>query len=318
MVAFAAVFLSSAAAAEDVSAELGPVLAQARAFTAASGDVVWPGFGSAPFGFLLIGADKETLLCQPGTPEGFTAEGVEPVTGCKRWSRARTDLPAAVLAAFPVVGPPSTIVMGTPESTGRSRASWLRTILHEHFHQWQTDQPNYYDRVEKLDLRGTDKTGMWMLNFPFPYEREAVGTAYAAASRALAEAVALRGKPGFLAAFDRYLAERRRFAASVSPREWRYIDFQLWQEGVARWSEIQLGKIYPDAAVRASALALERDVIEQLGKPDLKEQKRELAYPLGAGEAMLMSACGPHWRESYFSVLGNGDLLARARRACPR
>lgn len=315
---FAAAFIGTAASAQGVSTQLGQMLAQVRAFSAASGESLWPGYGSAPSGFLLVDADKEVLLCQPGTPEGFTADGIEPMTRCQRWSRPRTNLPATLLAALPILGQPSTIVMGTPEGTGKPLASWLRTILHEHFHQWQTAQPDYYKRVEKLDLSGSDKTGMWMLNFPFPYDRAPVASAYTAASNALADALELRGKSGFSAAFDRYLAARRRFAGSVSKREWRYIDFQLWQEGVARWTEMQLGKMYPDAAVRASAVALEQDVLAQLRKPDLARQKRELVYPFGAGEAMLMSACGSAWRESYLSVLGNGDLLAAARKACPR
>lgn len=155
-----------------------------------------------------------------------------------------------------------------------------------------------------------------MLNYPFPYQRAAAASAYAAASTDLADALRLRGRPGFLAAFDRYLAGRRRFAASVSPRDWRYIEFQLWQEGTARWTEIQLGKIYPDAQVQDASLALERRTIAQLRRPNLGAQRRELAYPLGAGEAMLMSACGPAWRSDYPSVLSHGPLLRIARAAC--
>ncbi len=101
-------------------------------------------------------------------------------------------------------------------------------------------------------------------------------------------------------------------------RDWRYLDLQLWQEGTARWTEIQLGKIYPDAKVREGALSLEKDTLAELRKPNMKEQKRELAYAYGAGEAMLMAACGPAWREAYSSVLGHSQLLVKARRACAR
>lgn len=309
-----AVTLSSGA----LAAELPPILQPIRAFAATYGDILWPGYVSAPFGFLLIGEDKETLLCQPGTPRGFTAEGVEPVTGCTRWSRGRSGLPANLLAAMPVLGPPSTIVMGTFAGTGQSRPAWVRTVLHEHFHQWQTALPGYYERVDALDLSGGDRTGMWMLNFAFPYESASAGPAYAAASAKLAEALDQRGNPGFLPAFDRYLAARAHFAAAVSPRDWRYLEFQLWQEGTARWTEIQLGKIYPDAEVREASIALERHTIAQLGRPALAAQRRELAYPLGAAEAMLMSACGPAWRSAYPSQLSHGPLLRIARAACPR
>jgi hypothetical protein len=300
------------------AAELAPLLQPVRTFARTHGDVLWPGYGSAPFGFLLIEEDRETLLCQPSAPAGFTPQDAEPVTGCRRWSRPRSGLPAGLLAAMPIVGPPSTIVMGTSAATGQSRGGWLRTILHEHFHQWQTELPDYYGRVNALDLSGGDQSGMWMLNFPFPYDSGSAASAYAAASTALADALERRGEDGFLASFDRFLAARARFARSVSAREWRYAEFQLWQEGTARWTEIQLGKIYPDRQVRESAAALERRTLMQLRQPNLSTQRRELAYPFGAGEAMLMSACGPAWRSAYAGVLAHGPLLAIAREACRR
>jgi hypothetical protein len=310
----AALLAADPAPAEPI--ELAPALAQARGFAGSVDGLVWPGYGTAPFGFLLLEKEGETLLCQPGKPGGFTAAGTDAATGCARWTRARSGLPDGMLAAMPLLGPPSTIVMGTPAATGRSRGYWLRTILHEHFHQWQTSLPDYYARVGALGLAHGDETGMWMLNFPFPYDREAAGAAYATASFALADALARRGSPGFPAAFDRYAAARRRFAKSVSAEEWRYLDFQLWQEGTARWTEIQLGKIYPDARVREAAQGLENATLDELRKPDLKRQGRELAYPFGSAEAMLMSACGTAWRDAYPKVLGHDTLLPITRKAC--
>lgn len=309
--------LLAAAPAPEPPVTIGPSLAQARAFGASTGESLWPGYGSAPFGFLLLQSGGETLLCRESAPEGFTAEGKEPATGCTRYGRGRTQLPAGLLAAMPIFGPPADIVMGTPEATGRTQGAWLRTILHEHFHQWQWALPGHFARVDTLDLKGDDKTGMWMLNFPFPYDDAGVAAAYTAASNALADALERRGTPSFGAAFDRYLAARRRFEASVSARDWRYLDFQLWQEGVARWTEIQLGKTYPDRAVREAAAELERATLADLRKPDLKRQRRELAYPYGAAEAMLMSECGPAWRKAYPAVLATSGLLALARKSCP-
>lgn len=316
-IAFAAA-LSGSTAATTSPLELGPVVARTRAFAASHGETLWPGYGSAPIGFLLLDGDREVLLCQPGEPRGFTADVIDRATGCLRWIRPRTKLPGSLLAAMPLLGPPATIVMGTPESTGRSPGAWQRTVLHEHFHQWQWSRPDHYARVDKLGLRGDDETGMWMLNFPFPYENPAAIGAHVSASIALAEALDLRGKAGFLGAFDRYLAARKRFAGTVSAREWRYLDLQLWQEGSARWTEIQLGKIYPDASVQESARALEKSTLAELRKPNLRGQKRELAYSYGAGEAMLMAACGPTWREAYASMLGHDELLKIARKACVR
>ena len=206
--------------------------------------------------------------------------------------------------------------MGTPQTTGRSPAEWLRTILHEHFHQYQATFPRYFERANGLGLQGDQPGGQWMLDYPFPYSNPNAGAAYAAASSALADAVAARGKPDFLSSFDKYLVARRDFEATVSPRDWRYLEFELWPEGIARWTEITLGELYPDPKVRQVSAALRARALEKLRAPDLKAQGRELAYPYGAGEAMLMEACGSSWRETYANVLSTGVLLYATRKSC--
>lgn len=295
---------------------LGTSLSQVRSFARREGEALWPGYGSAPFEFLLVEAKEETLLCRKAVPEGFKAAGHDREVDCARFVRPRTPLSDTLLAAMPLFGPPPTIVMGTPETTGRTPASWLRTILHEHFHQWQFSLPNYFARTGALDLKNGDETGMWVLNYPFPYSRDDVIAAQAAASLALADAVAARGTVDFKPKLNAYLDKRAAFRATVAEKDWRYIDFQLWQEGVSRWTEIQLGKAYPDEAVANSAATLEQRTLEALRKPDLKGQGREFVYAYGAAEAMLLAACGPKWRERYPLVLELGALLNDARANC--
>jgi hypothetical protein len=307
---------ASGAAPFDVASRLAPDLAAMRAFAARTGERLWPGYGTAPFGFLLISPSGETLLCHPDRPDGFTSGPKEPHTGCSSAVRPRSSLPDALLAAMPLFGEPSTIVMGTPEATGRSPDAWRLTILHEHFHQWQSALPDYYSRVDALDLMGDDKTGMWMLNFAFPYTDEKVGQAYASSSRALAEAIEARGTPGFRSALDRFLAARQAFAQASGEQNWRYLEFQLWQEGVARWTEIELGKQHSDAGVRQEAQALEQRTFAALRQPELARQRRELAYSYGAAEAVLLAACGDGWRRSYPSHLSLKPLFENAKAEC--
>jgi hypothetical protein len=302
----------------DPAALIGPRLSEVGSFAKAEGVRIWPGYGAAPFGFLLISGKTEMLLCRDQAPSGFTPAGADPSTGCPRFTRARAGLSDKLLAAMPLFGPPSVIVMGTPETTGRTEANWVRTILHEHFHQWQNALPDYFPRTLALGLTGGDETGMWMLNYPFPYGRPDVVKAQAAASQALADALAARQTPDFYAKFDAYLARRRAFEAVSGQSNWRYIELQLWQEGVARWTEIALGKTYPDKAVAESAAKLEERTLAALRSPDLAGQKREFAYAYGAGEAMLMETCGPQWRSRYPSVLELGVLLNDARMTCGR
>ena len=57
---------------------------------------------------------------------------------------------------MPAFGPPSTVVVGTPSATKRSAAAWRATLIHEHFHQYQSALPRYYDRVNALGLSRGD------------------------------------------------------------------------------------------------------------------------------------------------------------------
>jgi hypothetical protein len=296
--------------------DVGPDLAEVRHFSQTEGDSVWPGYGRAPFGFLLVTESQESLLCRDAVPQGFEPAGRDSATGCARYKRPRTKLPDTLLAAMPMFGPPAVIVMGTPETTGRTEASWIRTILHEHFHQWQYELPDYYPRIQALDLHGGDETGMWALNYAFPYDDPAVVAAFDEASLKLADALAARATPGFATAFDDYLTARQALAARAGERSWRYLEFQLWQEGVARWTEIRLGKWYPRQDVRDSAARLEQATLEQLRTPKLTEMKREVVYAHGAAEAMLLQACGSDWRAAYPKLLSLGPLLEAARAKC--
>lgn len=300
-------------AAEEVT--LADDLRTVRTFARSVGDRLWTGYGESPFGALLILPSGEVLLCQHEVPPGFvkspTAEA-----GCDRSARPRSALPDNLLAAMGVFGPRQTIVMGTPETTGRTHAEWLRTVLHEHFHQWQSSRPGYYTKVQALGLAGDDSSGMWMLNFPFPYDDKGVGAAFERASLSLAKVVSAGDRQQLRTRFRAYLAARRELELAAGARNWRYAEFQLWQEGVARWTEIQLGKRFPLPAVRQAAEALEQTTLDQLAAHDLAGQRRTFVYDYGAAEAMLIDRCDPAWRKGYVNALSLGGALKRAARMC--
>lgn len=303
-------------AAPAATADVGHTIAKVRSFARSVGDRLWRGYGEAPFGFLLVAGDKEQLLCQSPAPNGFVPAGKDRASGCTRYVRPRSKFPDTLLAAMPVFGPPSTIVMGTPQTTGRSDADWTRTILHEHFHQWQDSLPDFYERASALGLSGDDRSGMWMLNYPFPYSEPEVVAVFDAASRALGAALDARGKASFARRLAAYLDARRNLARIAGEKNWRYAEFELWKEGVARWTETQLGKSYPEKAVRESALSLETKSRAWLDNPDLPGAGREFVYPFGAGEAALLEACMPSWRRDYPKYLALGPLLQKAERTC--
>ena len=86
MLGLTAILAAWAAAAASQASALGAELAAVRQEARSSGEAIWPGYGSAPFGFLLIDGETETLLCQ-AAPDGFTPAAWDEATGCERHSR---------------------------------------------------------------------------------------------------------------------------------------------------------------------------------------------------------------------------------------
>ena len=264
---------------------------------ASTGDEIWPGFSSAPFGFLYVGDIGEVLLCDHRIPDGFTRsdpiDGLEcnVATGPSSWRKP------FLLASMPAFGPGEVIVMGSPEATQQELIDWRRTVLHEHFHQWQGHLPDFYSKVKALDLSGGDTSGMWMINYAFPYEERGVGDAYREAATKLLAALNADSKD-----LDRataaYWAARQRFADSVTPEQWRYYDFQLWKEGVARWTEVEIArKIGGDW--RENADNRWAEVKKELANASLADAKRITVYAYGAAEAALLERHGKSWRACY-------------------
>ncbi|MCU1223071.1 MAG: hypothetical protein JWQ42_1164 [Edaphobacter sp.] len=105
--------------------------------------------------------------------------------------------------------------------------------MHEHFHQLQYAQPGYFQSVAALGLSHGDQTGMWILNYPFPYTDPSIAKRFAALRDQLLLMVGTPDGRKFRAASKRYLAMRRAFLAQLSPDDHKYLSFQLWQEGTS-------------------------------------------------------------------------------------
>lgn len=268
---------------------------------------IWPGWGEVQVPLLLVTDSVEYLLGHP-RPAGFLALD-DTVAGRAVWARARV-LPATLLATFPLAGVP-TAVVGTADRTGKRSPAWVLSVLHEQFHQWQYSRPGYYGRVAALGLAGGDSTGAWMLDYPFPYERPAVG----AALRRLG--VALIAGSGVSAA-------RRALVPLLTPPEERYLEFQIWQEGVARYVELVAARAAasappPNPEFRALpdfesyarlAETLERNLTDGLRALAPARQGRLVFYPLGAGIAGYLDRRAPGWRRGYVDgPLGLDHLL---------
>ncbi|HEV7396308.1 MAG TPA: hypothetical protein VGN86_07330, partial [Pyrinomonadaceae bacterium] len=199
---------------------------------------VWRDWTKAPFAVLLVTPDYEFLMRHPSPSADFLPLGFDPLLKSNVYYRKRT-FSTTLLATFPAVNGSmvSTIVVGQAEQTAvKTSTPWVVVLLHEHFHQLQYSQPNYYPDVTALDLAGGDHTGMWMLNFAFPYERKEVQDSFSRLSVMLVDTVRapqseLKRKT------SNYLKEREEFGRMLSEKEFRYFNFQFWQEGIARYTE---------------------------------------------------------------------------------
>lgn len=288
-------------------------LAEAFRLAAAAGDDVWPAWTSAPFAVLLVTPDREYLIRHPRPSADFVRVGYDSLLASEVYARDRVMSPT-FLATFPAVGGVSTIVVGQPAATHKSSTAWVLTILHEHFHQLQHSRPDYFAGVDALGLARGDRTGMWMLNYAFPYDSAKVQTRVAALMAALDGALdsipATRG-----IAHWRAVADARRRVRDVLPADDdRYLAFQMWQEGVARYTELTMARwaaerYTPSDSFRAlpdytsyadAARELERNLRGELRNDVLARDRRVVFYPTGAATALLLDQLVPGWRSRYF------------------
>lgn len=119
-------------------------IAEAYRLADSVADTVWPGWGEVPFVILLVTEGHEYLLRHPYPPDDFVALGRDEISGEEILARPNSGrFSLGFEATFPAVQGVNTVVIGTPENTGKSSTRWVLTALHEHFHQFQYGQAWY-------------------------------------------------------------------------------------------------------------------------------------------------------------------------------
>lgn len=290
------------------------LLAEAFRINELLGDQVWSAWSKAPFAVLLVTPEYEFLIRHPRPSTDFTSLGYDSLLGSDVLYRKRVFAPN-LLATFPAVNGVPTIVIGEPENTAaKTPTRWLVTLLHEHFHQLQMSQPNYYADVDSLGLARGDKTGMWMLNFPFPYDSAKVQRQFLLLCRSLSDALQSSGAADVRRKVSVYLQRKREFRKILSPDDYRYFSFQLWQEGVARYTEYRIARASAENYTPSRQLQLLKDfsslqqeadsihnrILMELLRLSLGKLRRVAFYTIGAAEAMLLDLARPEWQRLYF------------------
>ncbi len=289
-------------------------LAEAFRIGESLGNRVWSGWDKVPFAVLLVTPENEFLIRHPRPSQDFTLIGYDSLLKSDVYFRKRTQ-PTHFLATFPAVGGVSTIVIGQVENTSvKTSTPWVVTALHEHFHQLQDSQPNYYADVNALNLSGGNQTGMWQLDYPFPYSAPDVKQQFELLSRLLAETIQTEKQSEFSTKLATYLEARRKFEKMLSPADYRYLSFQLWKEGVSRYTEYRIAQLAarefkPSKEFQALkdyssfndvADKIMKNILRQLTTIKFDESRREAFYPFGAGEALLLDRANPKWQSRYF------------------
>jgi hypothetical protein len=286
-------------------------LAEAQRLAHQVCDQLWSGWGRTEFPILLVSDSAEFLVGHRGPADDFTPLGYDTVLGSEVWTRPRR-FPPTLLATFPAVGGAPTVVIGSAERTGKSSTDWVLTLLHEHFHQWQYSQPDYYSRVAQLDLAHGDKSGQWMLDYAFPYDSVPVQQAMRSLATALTGA--LEGpSTARVKALKDVIKARDTLRSLLTVADYRYLEFQLWQEGVARFMEYAAA--HAATLVEAPSIGFRRlsdyqpyrRIVEsdsvslhrQLERLDLGRQRRVAFYPIGAAIALLLEKTRRDWKQAY-------------------
>ena len=200
------------------------------------GEQLWKGYTKSPLAIILIDNDYEYLIDHPNPSKDFLFLEKDSLLGVNVYYR-KQQFNKAFLATFPAVNGVPCIVVGIPENANRTSTEWIITILHERFHQYQQNAKNYYTESISLGLSNGDTSGMWQLNYPFPYDDEAIISIYKTYTTALKKAVEMRQSKNFNIYFNQFRKARDKFKSSLKENDYKYFSFQLYQEGIARYTE---------------------------------------------------------------------------------
>lgn len=289
-------------------------LAEAFRLADMLGDEVWKGWSKAPFAVVLVTPEYEFLMRHPSPPKEFSELGSDSLLKSKIYYRKRVFNPEFLATMY--VGGVPTIVIGQAENTdAKTSTRWVVTLMHEHFHQLQYSQPDYQSGVSALNLARGDQTGMWMLNFPFPYSDAEVNKRFQVMVEALAIALESRKTPQFSNKLSAYFEARKQFEQALTPDDYKYFSFQLWQEGLARYTEYKVARLAAKKYKPSKQFAEMKDfssfdedasatlnrVLARLPKLSLDKGQRTTFYTVGAAEALLLDEANPNWQQRYLT-----------------
>jgi hypothetical protein len=113
---------------------------------------------------------------------------------------------------------------------------------------------------------------------------------------------------------DQYFVEKKKIKELLSDNDYRYFSFQIWQEGLARYTEFSFLKLLlkyrpskevqslPDfVAFRKLKSTMFDDELRHLLNSKIEENKRVSFYSLGFAEGILLDKEHTEWRKKYLT-----------------
>jgi len=279
----------------------------------AYGEQIWRGISETPFVIILITDEHEFLIDHPYPSNDFTLLGKDDVLETDIYVRPQ-QFNKQFLATFPAVNGVNCVVIGTPENTGLNSTQWIITLLHEHFHQYQFTSPNYQQDALALGISGGDETGMWQLNYPFPYEDSLIVSKYAAYTEQLLKTIEHLDRDTFNEHYKKQQKAHQDFKATLKENDYKYMAFQWYQEGVARYTEYAFLELLEDYKPLEAVKALEDFIpykaykeeftklhLSNVVKLTLYEHKRLAIYDVGFAQTLVIRKVNPQWSQTYLS-----------------
>ncbi len=277
------------------------------------GDAIWKEFSQTPFTILLVTDEYEFLINHPYPSDEFESLGKDDYLDAEIYYRQQ-QYNKSFLATFPAVNGVNCIVIGTPENTQLNSTAWIITLLHEHFHQYQFNSPHYFQDLAALGLDNGDETGMWQLNYPFPYEDPEVVKVYESYTQQLKHTVEDIDSDRWTKNYQKLLKKRNHLKDVLSENDYKYLSFQWYQEGVARYTEYALLELLREHIPSQDVLAISDFVeydefiedfyathLNNVTNLKIDEHQRLTVYDVGFAETLIIRKKNPSWANRYLT-----------------
>ena len=114
--------------------------------------------------------------------------------------------------------------------------------------------------------------------------------------------------------------------AQLSANDHKYFSFQLWQEGIARYTQVKAAEAAAEYRPTTDYAALadyesfaaygqraRTETLTELRTADIGKMKRVFVYSFGGAEGLLLDRWNPGWKNEYFVHPLSTDALFEAK-----